>query len=68
MFIDRNFEKVFDSANHLNPFSTKFRYPTEFDIPDFADAELATKQAASVMKFVVKKIAEPGTGQMVLQM
>lgn len=63
MRIDRNFEKIFDAASYLNPFSTKFRYPTEYDIPDLADAELAIKQAQKIMIFVTKKISEPDIGQ-----
>jgi len=63
MHIDKDFEKVFDAANYLNPFSTKFRYPTEYDIPDFVDAELAIKQTHKIMAFVIKKIPQSETGQ-----
>jgi hypothetical protein len=50
----------------LAPFATKFRYPTEFDIPDFADSESAIKQAQRIVAFVVKKISQAGTGQISL--
>ena len=60
---DNNFEELYDLAEQLNPFATKFRYPTEFDIPDFADTEAAIKQTQKIMNFVIKKIAEPETGQ-----
>lgn len=63
MKVDEDFEKIFDAASYLNPFSTKFRYPTEYDIPDFADAEYAIKQAQKIVSFVIKKIGEPKTGQ-----
>lgn len=61
---DKNFEKLYESIRELNPFSTKFRYPSEFDIPDLKDAQLAIKQAETVMKFVLKKISEPVSDQM----
>jgi len=32
--MDREFKKLFDAADYINPFSTKFRYPDEFSIPD----------------------------------
>jgi len=63
MQIDGEFEKIFDAANYLNPFSTKFRYPTEYDIPNFADAEHAIKQSQKIVTFVIKKHSEPETGQ-----
>ena len=61
---DHDFQKLADSCELLNPFATKFRYPSEFDLPDLNDAKLAIKQAESVMKFVIKKIPEPIVGQM----
>ena len=63
MKLDKEFEKIVDEADQLNPFSTKFRYPSEFDIPDHADAALAIKQAQKIMKFVCKKILKLNTGQ-----
>lgn len=63
MSFDQEFKKKFDASDYVNPFSTKFRYPTEFDIPDIAEAELAIKHAQSIMAFVVKKITAPQTGQ-----
>jgi HEPN domain-containing protein len=60
---DKAFEKNYDLAEQLNPFSTRFRYPTEFDIPDLADSKLAVKHAQSILNFVLKKISEPLTGQ-----
>ncbi len=63
MSFDQEFQKKFDAADYINPFSTKFRYPTEYDLPDFAEAELAIKHARSIFKFVLKKISEPETGQ-----
>jgi len=60
---DRTFEVFLDIVECLNPFSTKFRYPTEYDIPDLEDAALAVKHAQSIMRFVLKKILEPVTGQ-----
>ena len=61
--LDKDFERLYNDAEHLNPFSTKFRYPTEFDIPDYQDTKSAIKQAERIVNFVLKKIAEPETGQ-----
>jgi len=60
---DQEFQEKFDAADYINPFSSKFRYPTEYEIPDFDDAELAVKHAKKIMTFVIKKIEEPVTGQ-----
>ncbi len=61
---DHDFQKLTDVCELLNPFATKFRYPSEFDFPDLNDAKLAIKQAESVIKFVVKKISDPMVAQM----
>jgi len=63
MRFDKNFEKVLEAAKRLNPFSTKFRYPSEYDIPDLADAKLAIKQTQKIATFVIKTIATMTTGQ-----
>lgn len=60
---DKNFEKLNNATEQLNPFSTKFRYPTEFEIPDQEDAALAIKQAETIIRFVLKKITAPEIGQ-----
>ena len=60
---DRTFEKLYDDAEHLNPFATKFRYPTEFDLPDFQDTKKSIQRTQKIVNFVLKKIAESGTGQ-----
>lgn len=62
-FIDVDFNKHKEAAGFVNPFSTKFRYPTEYDIPDLNDAKLAIKNTSSILRFVTKKIAEPETDQ-----
>lgn len=61
--LNGGFKVLHDAAEHLNPFATKFRYPTEFDIPDYVDTKSAIKQAQKIVDFVLKKIAEPETGQ-----
>ena len=61
---DRDFDKLYEKIRYLNPFATKFRYPTEFDIPDLNEAKLAIKHAKSILNFVIKKIAEPETDQL----
>jgi HEPN domain-containing protein len=60
---DREFEKVYIYARYLNPFSTKFRYPSEYDIPDAGHAENTIKQTRKLMDFVADKISNTGTGQ-----
>lgn len=45
MKFDRDFEKLLDAAGVLNPFSTRFRYPSEHDIPDLSDAKSAINLA-----------------------
>jgi len=60
---DKSFEKVFEAAFRLNPFSTKFRYPTEFDVPDRTATLAAIKAAKMVLTFVVAKIEVKETGQ-----
>ncbi|KKQ49174.1 MAG: HEPN domain protein [candidate division TM6 bacterium GW2011_GWF2_38_10] len=60
---DRGFDKLYDAADCLNPYATRFRYPTEFGIPDLADSEQAIKNAESILRFVLKKITETTTGQ-----
>ncbi|QQR49084.1 HEPN domain-containing protein [bacterium] len=53
---DRDFEKLRQSVSVLNPYASKFRYPTEFEIPDEGDAELAIKHAEMIMNLVLKNI------------
>ncbi|MFA6263321.1 MAG: HEPN domain-containing protein [Candidatus Babeliales bacterium] len=60
---DNSFATLDHAAAQLNPFSSKFRYPSEEEIPDLTDAKLAITHAQSIMVFVVKKIANPATGQ-----
>jgi len=60
---DKTFEKLYDDAEHLNPFATKFRYPTEFDLPNFQDTKKSIQRTQKIVNFILKKIAEPETGQ-----
>lgn len=60
---DKDFEKLYQATKKLNPFSTKFRYPTEYDILEASELEFAIKNAESVLKFVSKKIAHPESAQ-----
>jgi HEPN domain-containing protein len=64
MQFDPTFQGLYSEARELNPFSTKFRYPTEFDIPAAPRTEAALKQAKKIMNFVSKKIFKTPTGQM----
>ena len=63
MEFDRTFEKRFAAVDYINPFSTKFRYPTEYDIPDYEESKQAIKYAQNIMNFVLRKMTEPETGQ-----
>ena len=60
---DKTFETLYRDIVHLNPFSTRFRYPTEFDVPGFEDTKNSIKITQKIVNFVRKKIAEPETGQ-----
>ena len=60
---DKDFEKLYQATKKLNPFSTKFRYPTEFDILEASELEFAIKNAESILKFVSNKIAHPEPAQ-----
>lgn len=60
---DKSFEKLYDNAEHLNPFATKFRYPTEFDIPDYQDTKNSIKRTEKIVNFILKKIKDPPVGQ-----
>jgi len=64
---DRDFQKLDTDLKMLNPFATKFRYPSEFDLPDLNDTRLAIKQAESVLKFITKKISDPKIEQMEIE-
>lgn len=55
MIFDHDFHKKLDAANYINPFSSKFRYPTEFDIPNAEEVELAINYAEKIIQFVLKK-------------
>ncbi len=63
LVFDKNFEKLYQAISYLNPFATRFRYPTEFDIPDRCEAELALKHAETIIKFVLHKLSQQETGQ-----
>jgi len=55
---DQTFEKLYDDAEYLNPLSTKFRYPTEFDMPDAQDTKDSIKRTKKIVDFVLKKISK----------
>lgn len=63
MSFDHEFRNKFEAADYINPFSSKFRYPTEFDIPELSNADLAVRHAENIIRFVLKKVAAPETGQ-----
>ena len=63
ILFDKEFYKKEDAVKYINPFSTKFRYPTEYDVLGHDEAALAIKYANRIVKLVLKKISEPDTGQ-----
>lgn len=67
MSFDQEFRKQYEAADYINPFAIKFRYPTEFDIPDLNETETAIKLAENVMKFVLKKISSQMEGRLGIQ-
>jgi HEPN domain-containing protein len=64
MQFEMEFKKLYLATRHLNPFATKFRYPTEFDIPDLKEAKLAIHNANLIVQFVIKQLAKPDSGQL----
>jgi len=46
---------LLNSAEYLNPFSTKFRYLSEYDIPDEKEAVEAVDHAQRILIFVNRK-------------
>jgi len=64
MLFDGDFQKLYPSVRILNPFSTKFRYPTEFDVPDQGKTTQVIEYAENIMNFVVAKISDPMADQL----
>ena len=63
---ETSFKKLLDDSRLLNPYASKFRYPTEHEIPDFNDAKMAIHHAQKILAFVEFKISLPDTGQTTL--
>lgn len=61
--VEGGFLSLREAARFINPYATKFRYPTEYDLITQDDAELSVKHAKSIVHFVIKKIKEAKTGQ-----
>lgn len=61
--LNNNFGKLKDGAEFLSPYATKFRYPTEFDLPEASETSLAIKYADQIVKLVLKILLEPESGQ-----
>ena len=64
---DQAFQKIDSELELLNPFSTKFRYPSEFDLPDKEETRAVIIQARNVVSFVLGKISEATSGQLEIQ-
>lgn len=64
---DSDFQKLANTCESLKPFATKFRYPSEYDIPDRDETRSIIKQTKSVVSFVEKKIAQSPVGQLEIQ-
>jgi HEPN domain-containing protein len=63
---DTRFAQLSIAAKYLTIFSSKFRYPTEFDLPNQDDALLAIKHAQIILRFVLKKTRSQETGQTII--
>jgi HEPN domain-containing protein len=61
---DHDFEKLAYACEMLSPFATKFRYPSEFDIPDLSEIKEVTRQTKKILMFTEKKISQAAVGQM----
>jgi HEPN domain-containing protein len=60
---DGDFEKLRLAASFINPYSSKFRYPTEHELPDREEAVRAVKYAQKIVRLVLKKIDAPESEQ-----
>ena len=49
---DQTLQCLFESAALLNPYSTRFRYPSEYEIPDTVDAAKAIAHATIIHNMV----------------
>ncbi|MCB9493490.1 MAG: HEPN domain-containing protein [Epsilonproteobacteria bacterium] len=56
MQFEGKFAQLATIAQELTPLSTKFRYPSEFDIPDQSDARTAISQAQKIITFVSQEL------------
>lgn len=63
MAFERDFGELLYFAQELNPFATRFRYPSEFEVPSRSDAEHAIGTAQKIMRFAIKKMTKEETGQ-----
>jgi HEPN domain-containing protein len=55
---DGNFWILLPAAKYLNPFSVRFRYPTDVLLPEQPCVVEAIKHAKNILHFVRKKIRE----------
>ncbi|MCL5437016.1 MAG: HEPN domain-containing protein [Candidatus Dependentiae bacterium] len=53
---DPSFDQLLKAAEYLTPFSSKFRYPSEFDLPDASENSRAIEDAMAILKFVRRKL------------
>ncbi len=60
---DVKFSTLINSAQHLKPFATQFRYPSEFEIPDYEDTLVAIKYARKILRFIRGCINSPESEQ-----
>lgn len=63
---DHDFQKLTEICELLNPFATKFRYPSEFDLPNYSETKEILKLTKKIIVFVDKKIIPSLIGQMEL--
>jgi HEPN domain-containing protein len=56
--IDSNFNRIFDIAIELNPFSTMYRYPGSAPIPDREDVVEAINKAEKIYSFVINRLRD----------
>lgn len=54
--IDVEFNSLVDAAEDLTPFYISTRYPGDYPIYSFQDAELAFQKAIEIKDFVLKRL------------
>ncbi|MFH1644311.1 MAG: HEPN domain-containing protein [bacterium] len=56
--LDQTFENILYDCKDLKPYAVAFRYPSEYDVPDAKDMQIALDKTIKIYNFVKRKIYE----------